>query len=43
MHSHYFLFKGAAMISVVFQALADGDFPRLAKLYDAVIGSFRVL
>ena len=42
-HSHYFLFKGSTMISFVFQALPKGDFQRLANLYDAVIGSFRVL
>jgi hypothetical protein len=42
-HSHYFLFKGPTMISVVFQALPAADFQRLANLYDGVIGSFRVL
>lgn len=42
-HSHYFLFKGSTMISFVFQALPKDDFQRLASLYDAVIGSFRVL
>jgi len=42
-HSHYFLFKGQTMISFVFQALPKDDFQRLANLYDAVIGSFRVL
>ena len=42
-HSHYFLFKGSTMISFVFQALPADDFPRLANLYDTVIGSFRVL
>lgn len=42
-HSHYFLFKGSTMISFVFQALPKDDFGRLANLYDAVIGSFRVL
>ena len=42
-HSHYFLFKGSTMISFVFQALPKDDFQRLANLYDAVIGSFRVL
>lgn len=42
-HSHYFLFKGPTMISFVFQALPKDDFPRLAGLYDEVIGSFRVL
>jgi hypothetical protein len=42
-HSHYFLFKGSTMISFVFQALPKDDFQRLAGLYDAVMGSFRVL
>jgi hypothetical protein len=42
-HSHYFLFKGQTMISFVFQALPKDDFPRLANVYDRVIGSFRVL
>ena len=42
-HSHYFLFKGSTLISVVFQALPDADFQRLANLYDAVIGSFRAV
>jgi hypothetical protein len=42
-HSHYFLFKGPTMISVVFQALPDGDFARLAPLFDRVAGSLRVL
>ena len=42
-HSHYFLFKGPRLIIIVFQALPKDDFPRLAGLYDAVIGSFRVL
>ena len=42
-HSHFFLFKGSTMISVVFQALPDGDFGRLAPLFDRVAGSIRVL
>jgi hypothetical protein len=42
-HSHYFLFKGSAMISVVFQALPDGHFGRLAPLFDRVAGSMRAL
>jgi hypothetical protein len=42
-HSHYFLFKGATMISFVFQAVPKGDFPRLAPTFDEVIGSFRLL
>ncbi|MGH8991914.1 MAG: hypothetical protein ACRDYV_02790 [Acidimicrobiia bacterium] len=42
-HSHYFLFHGRAMISMVFQALPDGDFAGLAPLFDRVADSFRVL
>lgn len=42
-HSHYFLFKGSTMISVVFQTLPDGDFGRLAPLFDRVAGSLRAL
>ena len=42
-HSHYFLFRGRTMISVVFQALPQDDFGRLASLFDRVAGSFRVL
>ena len=42
-HSHYFIFKGSTMISLVFQALPKDDFQRLADRFDAVIASFRVL
>jgi hypothetical protein len=42
-HSHYFLFRGQAMISLVFQALPEADFIRLAPLFDRVADSFRVL
>jgi len=42
-HSHYFLFKDKLMISFVFQAVPDSDFVRLAKTFDDVIGTFRVL
>jgi len=42
-HSHFFLFKGSTMISVVFQALPQDDFARLAPLFDRVAGSIRVL
>ena len=40
-HSHYFLFKGSTMVSVVFQALPKENFQGLATLYDDVIGSFK--
>ncbi len=42
-HSHYFLFKDKLMISFVFQAIPDSDFVRLAKTFDDVMGTFRVL
>jgi hypothetical protein len=42
-HSHYFLFKGSTMISLIFQALPDGHFSRLAPLFDQVAESLRVL
>lgn len=41
-HSHYFLFKGARLITIVFQALPDTDFVRLAPTFDQVAASFRV-
>jgi len=42
-HSHYFLFKDQNMITIVFQALPETDFARLAKTFDAVESSFRAL
>jgi len=42
-HSHYFLFKDKAMISLVFQALPEGDFGRLAPMFDRVANSLRTL
>jgi hypothetical protein len=42
-HSHYFLFKGKTMISLVFQGVPDSDFVRLAPVFDEVANSFRVL
>lgn len=42
-HSHYFLFKGSTLISLVFQALPADSFRALAPTFDEVIGSFRVL
>jgi hypothetical protein len=42
-HSHFFLFKDKAMISLVFQALPQDDFGRLAPLFDRVAGSLQVL
>jgi hypothetical protein len=42
-HSHFFLFKDKTMISLVFQALPQDDFTRLAPLFDRVTGSIRLL
>jgi hypothetical protein len=42
-HSHFFLFKDKAMISLVFQALPQDDFSRLAPLFDRMAGSLRLL
>ena len=42
-HSHYFLFKDRTMISIVFQALPETEFTRLAPVFDDVIATFRVL
>ena len=42
-HSHYFLFKGKTMITIVFQALPDTDFVRLAPIFDQIATSFHVL
>ena len=42
-HSHFFLFKHKTMISLVFQALPQGDFGRLAPLFDGVATSLRAL
>lgn len=40
-HSHYFLFQGATMITLVFQSLPADEFPRYAPTFDLVAGSFR--
>jgi hypothetical protein len=40
-HSHYFLFRGNTMVSLVFQALPQDDFGRLAPVFDRVAGSLR--
>ena len=42
-HSHFFLFKDKTMISLVFQALPQDDFARLAPLFDRVTASLRAL
>lgn len=40
-HSHYFLFQGATMITLVFQTLPAQDFPRYATTFDRIAGTFR--
>jgi hypothetical protein len=42
-HAHYFLFKGSAMYSLVFQAGSASRFEQLAPTFDAVSASFRVI
>lgn len=42
-HSHYFLFKDENVITLVFQALPDSEFSRLARTFDDIVGTFRVL
>ena len=42
-HSHYFLFKGRTMFSVVFQTVPQDDFGRLAPLFDRVAASLQAL
>ncbi|MDQ3974539.1 MAG: hypothetical protein M3276_09450 [Actinomycetota bacterium] len=42
-HSHYFMFKGDTMITLVFQALPETDFQPLAPTFDAIANSFRVI
>lgn len=39
-HSHYFLFDGATVLSIVMQALPAADFADLAPTFKAVIDSF---
>lgn len=40
-HSHYFLFDGETMVTIVFQALPAPRFPRLAPVFDEIANSFR--
>lgn len=42
-HSHFFLFQGKNMISLVFQAVPLDQFKSLAPTFDQITGSFRVL
>ena len=42
-HSHYFLFNGKTMISLVFQALPKEHFAASAPIFDKITTTFRVL
>ncbi len=42
-HSHYFLFNGKTMISLVFQSLPKERFAESAKTVDAIISTFHAL
>ncbi|MCA1683766.1 MAG: hypothetical protein LC708_01360, partial [Actinobacteria bacterium] len=42
-HSHFFVFKGQTLITLVFQALPAEQFPPAATTFDEITGSFRVL
>lgn len=41
-HSHYFLFRGRTMFTLVFQGLPLERFPELAPTFDQIAGTFRV-
>jgi hypothetical protein len=43
LHSHFFLFDGAQMNILVFQALPKSDFRELSATFDRILGSFRSL
>lgn len=40
-HAHYFLFDGARLFQLVYQALPKGDFDRLADAFDGSAATFR--
>ncbi|MGH3621144.1 MAG: PsbP-related protein [Sciscionella sp.] len=42
-HSHFFLFNGTKMISLVFQAVPKEAFPPVASTFDDITQSFRLL
>lgn len=42
LHGHYFLFHGRRMYALVFQALPEDEFERLAPLFDTMAESFRL-
>lgn len=39
-HSHYFIFDGAKMVALIFQALPQARFASLAPVFDQVVASF---
>ena len=41
-HSHFFLFKGTRMISIVFQAVPEEQFQSGAATFDQITRTFRV-
>ncbi|PLS75544.1 MAG: hypothetical protein CYG61_06560, partial [Actinobacteria bacterium] len=42
-HAHYFVFQGRRVLALVFQALPTANFDRLARTFDAMAESFRIL
>lgn len=42
-HSHFFLFNGKTMVSMVFQSLPKEHFAESAKTFDQIAGSFQAL
>jgi hypothetical protein len=40
-HSHFFLFKGKTMLTLVFQTVPSEQFPNSAKTYDQITSSFK--
>ncbi len=40
-HSHYFLFKGDTMFTIVFQAVPADRLPELAQVFDRIARTFR--
>lgn len=41
-HSHYFLFRGETLFTLVFQALPADGFPELAPVFDQIAGTLRI-
>lgn len=42
-HSHFFVFKGQTLVTLVFQALPAEQFPPAAPTFDQITASFRLL